>query len=125
MMVTIDEADLVESACETAVTVTGFGLGRAAGALYKPFEEIVPTVEFPPVMLFTSQVTAVFDVPVTVAVNCCAPFAATVAGEGETLTLTMAGATMTTAADADFVESACETAVTVTVLGFGTFAGAV
>jgi hypothetical protein len=32
---------------------------------------------------------------------------------------------MTTVADADFVESACETAVTVTVLGFGTFAGAV
>ena len=86
---------------------------------------MVPTVEFPPVMLFTSQVTAVFDVPVTVAVNCCVPFAATVAGEGETLTLTMAGETMTTAADADFVESACETAVTVTVLGFGTFAGAV
>ena len=40
-----------------------------------PLAEIVPTVEFPPVTLFTSQVTAVFDVPVTVAVNCCVPFA--------------------------------------------------
>jgi hypothetical protein len=70
MIVTIEEPDLVESACETLVTVTGFGLGGVAGALYKPFAEIVPTVEFPPAMLFTAQLTAVFDVPVTVAVNC-------------------------------------------------------
>jgi hypothetical protein len=70
MMVTIEEPDLVESACETAVTVTGLGLGRVAGALYKPLEEIVPTVEFPPAMLFTFQITAAFDVPVTAAVNC-------------------------------------------------------
>ena len=33
--------------------------------------DIVPTVEFPPDTPFTVQVTAVFDVPVTVALNCC------------------------------------------------------
>jgi len=32
--------------------------------------EIVPTIEFPPAMPFTFQFTAVFDVLVTVAVNC-------------------------------------------------------
>ena len=76
-------------------------------------------------MLFTSQVTAVFDVPVTVAVNCCVPLTATVADEGETLTATVVDGTMVTCAEPDFVGSACDTAVTVTVLGFGTFAGAV
>jgi hypothetical protein len=124
-IVTWAEPDFVGSACDTAVTVTVLGFGTFAGAVYSPLEEIVPTVEFPPVTLFTSQVTAVFDVPVTVAVNCCVPFAATVAGEGETVTVTIVGETIATAADAAFVESACDTAVTVTVLGFGTFAGAV
>lgn len=32
---------------------------------------MVPTAEFPPGTPFTLQVTAVFDEPVTVAVNCC------------------------------------------------------
>jgi len=39
--------------------------------VYKPDVDIVPTVEFPPAMPFTVHVTAVLDVPVTVAVNCC------------------------------------------------------
>ena len=33
--------------------------------------DIVPTIEFPPDTPFTVQLTAVFDVPFTVAVNCC------------------------------------------------------
>jgi hypothetical protein len=33
--------------------------------------DIVPTVAFPPGTPFTLQMTAVFEVPATVAVNCC------------------------------------------------------
>jgi hypothetical protein len=33
----------------------------------------VPTLELPPAVEFTDQVTAVLLVPVTVAVNCCVP----------------------------------------------------
>src|SRR5713101_7416141 len=62
--VTVALADLVVSACDTAVTVTVFGLGTAAGAVYRPAVEIVPTVALPPVTPFTCQVTAVFVVPV-------------------------------------------------------------
>jgi hypothetical protein len=69
--VTLADADFVMSACDTAVTVTVAGLGTAEGAVYSPEEVIVPTVEFPPVTPFTCQVTAVLEVPVTVAVNCC------------------------------------------------------
>jgi hypothetical protein len=70
-MATVADADFVESAWDTAVTVTVLGFGIFAGAVYSPLEEIVPTVEFPPAWLFTSHMTAVFDVPVTVTVNCC------------------------------------------------------
>ncbi|MGH9208426.1 MAG: hypothetical protein ACRD1G_18045, partial [Acidimicrobiales bacterium] len=69
--VTLADADLVISACETAATVTVAGLGTAAGAVYSPDVETVPTVALPPVTPFTCQVTAVLLVPVTVAVNCC------------------------------------------------------
>jgi hypothetical protein len=50
--------------------------------------EIVPTVVLPPVIPLTLQVTAVFDVPVTVAVNCRVADVMTVADDGETLTRT-------------------------------------
>ena len=36
-----------------------------------PDEEIVPTVEFPPGIPLTNQLTAVLLVPDTVAANCC------------------------------------------------------
>ena len=48
---------------------------------------MVPTVEFPPAMPLTFQVTAVFVVFVTVALNCWVPPRKTVAFEGDTLTL--------------------------------------
>jgi hypothetical protein len=70
-MVTVAEADFEVSAWLVAVIVTVLGEGTTAGAVYRPEVVIVPTVEFPPTTLFTDQVTAVFDVPVTVAVNCC------------------------------------------------------
>ena len=64
-------AERVGSAALTANTVI-VPEGAVAGAVYNPEEEIVPTVKFPPAMPFTVQVTAVFDVPVTVALNCWA-----------------------------------------------------
>ncbi len=62
----------VESACDVAVNVTAAGFGAVAGALYRPVGSIVPhgfgvPVHAVPLRL---QVTAVFVVPVTAAVNC-------------------------------------------------------
>jgi hypothetical protein len=52
--------------------------------VYSPVLEMVP-FEAPPATL---QVTAVFDVPVTLAVNCCVLPTATLTVEGETETAT-------------------------------------
>ena len=69
------------------------------------------------------HVTAVFVVPVTVAVNCCWAPVTTLAEPGETETAT--GGTIVTAAEADWEGSATEVAVTLRAAGFGTVAGAV
>ena len=55
-------ADFVVSATLVARTVN---VPATAGAVYKPAVETVPPV--------ADHVTAVFEVPVTVAVNCCVP----------------------------------------------------
>ena len=70
MMVTIADADFVLSASDVAFTVTCGGCGIAPGAVYKPLALIVPQalpLQPEPVRL---QLTLVFVVPVTVAVNC-------------------------------------------------------
>lgn len=94
-----------------------------AGAVYRPEELTVPQAapEHPDPL--TDQFTAVFVLPLTIELNCCcAPTAnSTVVGEMVTTT----GVTMLTWAEADFVVSACEVAVTVTTDGLGTVAGAV
>jgi len=69
--VAIAPALFVVSAALVAVTVTAAGEGTEAGAAYTPLEETEPRVEFPPGTPFTLQVTAVLEVPLTVAVNCC------------------------------------------------------
>jgi hypothetical protein len=71
--------------------------------VYSPDEETVPPVAV--------QVTAVFVEPVTVAVNCCVPFAWIAAAPGEIETAT--GAATVTVAAADFVLSATLLAVIV------------
>jgi hypothetical protein len=53
--------------------------------------DIVPTVEFPPATPFTPQVTTVFDVPVSVAVNCSMFPSSTLELEDETVTITDTG----------------------------------
>jgi hypothetical protein len=98
-------------------------VGTPPGATYNPLVETNPTVWLPPATPFTSQVTAVLAAPFIVAVNCCVPKFATVAAPGDTLTILMLAVTVTVA-DPDFVESACEAAITVTAAGVGTVAGA-
>jgi hypothetical protein len=71
----------------------------------------------------TLHETAVFDVPVTVAVNCCVPPIRTCAFTGVTVTET--GGTIVTEAVPDTEESAVEVAVTVIAAGFGMAEGAV
>ena len=71
------------------------------------------------------QVTAVFEVPATLAENCCCPLVATVAEVGETETTMDVADSITTVAEADFVGAATEVAVTVAFAGLGTTAGAV
>jgi hypothetical protein len=60
--VTVADALLAVFALDVAVTVTCGGVGTAEGAVYTPAVVIVP----PPATL---HVTAVFEVPVTVAIN--------------------------------------------------------
>ncbi len=84
---------------------------------------IVPVVAFPPVTLFTCQVTDVFDAFVTVAVNCFVVDVTTVAVFG--LTVTVTAAVIVTVAVSDFVLSATEIAFTVTGFDAGTVVGAV
>jgi len=62
--------------------------GTVAGAVNKPLEEIVPALAL--------HVTAVFDVPVTVAVNCWVCDRGTVALVGDSVTETT-GKTVTAA----------------------------
>src|SRR5438552_14136399 len=122
VMVTLAVSDFVLSATEIAFTVTGFDAGTVVGAVKSPVALIVPAVELPPVTLFTCHVTAVFDVFATVAVNCCVNLTWTLGVLGLTVTTTAGGAVTVTTAVPDFVESACEVAITVTVPPVGTVA---
>jgi hypothetical protein len=66
---TLAVAALEGSAWALALTTTGT-LGNAAGALYSPEELIVPIVELPPIVPFTSHETCELE-GLIVAVNCC------------------------------------------------------
>jgi hypothetical protein len=123
-MVTCAVPFRVESAEDTAVMVTVAGDGTAAGAIYMPVAEIVPTVELPPVTPLTCQVTAVFDELATVAVKAWEPLPAVTAAVPGVTETEIAG-TRVTCAEPDLLVSAADTAVTVTVAGEGTMAGAV
>jgi hypothetical protein len=87
---------LVVSAALVAVTVVLTPVGTAEGAVYKPLVETVPTVALPPTSPLTLQLTAVFAVPLTVAVNCCVWETTTDALVGESVTDT-AGVMVTVA----------------------------
>ena len=93
---------MVVSAAEVAVTVK---LPAVDPAVKRPVVETVPPVAV--------QLTAVFEVPVTVAVNCWVAPVCTVAEVGEIVTETTGAACTVTCAVADLVLSAAEVAVTV------------
>jgi hypothetical protein len=69
-MTTADAVALL-SALLDAVIVTLDGEGIVLGAVYKPVGEIVPALALPPAAPPANHVTLLFDVPVTVAWNCC------------------------------------------------------
>jgi hypothetical protein len=71
-------------------------MGTLDGAVYRRFEEIVPTDEFPLETPATSQLTALLVVPETVAVNCCDTPTCTLALPGQIVTETVAGAGVAT-----------------------------
>ncbi len=98
------------SAFDTALTVTVAEEGTMIGARYKPVVEMLPTVELPPVTPSTCQVTPVFDVFSTVAVNACVPPPAlTLAVPGDTVTVTGAEALTSISAES------CAPSLSVTV----------
>ncbi len=68
-IVTAEVTDNFGSSYETAATVTVAGEGSATGATYLPVESILPTVSFPPAMLFTCQVIMLLVPPETAAWN--------------------------------------------------------
>jgi hypothetical protein len=77
---------LVVSAAEVALTCTGCCELIELGAVYRPEAESVPMLGL------IDQVTAVFEVPLTVAVNCWVPPAGRLAVPGVTLIETTAAA---------------------------------
>ena len=94
-----------------------------SGAVYRPVEETVPHVgptHPAPLML---QVTLLFVLPVTVAVNCREAPATTSAVVGDMATAI--SCVIVTMAELDLVESATEVAVTLTKEGLGGVEGAV
>jgi len=80
------EAERVGSASLVAVTVGVLGEGGTGGAVYRPPASIVPREAFPPTIPFTDQVTAWFELPVTVAAKLCVCPTNTVGLEGATAT---------------------------------------
>ena len=124
-------ADFVPFATEVAVSVTVAGVGTVAGAVYVT-ELVVTLVSVPQVAPLhpapeSDQLTPLFCVSFCtealklVAVETCTEF---VVGLTETEIAGGAAVTVMTAA-ADFVPFATEVAVSVTVAGVGTVAGAV
>jgi len=79
-----------------ALTVTVPGDDARRGAVYTPVELTRPTALLPPVTPFTFQITDVFGVPVTVAVNWRFCPMGTVALAGEMAMPTAAGAVTVT-----------------------------
>ena len=113
----------MESATDVAVTDICGGLGTADGAVYSPLVDIVPQAAPVQPLPATLQDTALFDVPLTVAVNCWWPPMRSCAVVGDIVSET--GGMIVTDAVADLVGSATEVAVTDTCGGLGTADGAV
>lgn len=127
-IVTLADAVLLASAMLVATTLMLAGEGATFGAEYTALSELVASVpqEAPlhpaPLKL---HATAVFDVPVTVAVKVSTLAVGTAALDGLMLSKTAVATTNVMLAEADFVGSATLVAFTRSVAGEGTLAGAV
>jgi hypothetical protein len=77
-----------ESAALVAEMVTVFGEGRVAGAVYFPEGSMTPRADEPPLVPFTDQLRAEFEVPVTEAEKVCEALARILAAAGVTRTVT-------------------------------------
>ena len=111
-----------------ATTLTLAGEGASDGAVYTAANELdasVPQVDPLQPAPFKLHVTAVFEVPATVAVNESVLAAGTEALVGLMLSKTAVAATRVTLAEADLVGSATLVTVTRSVAGEGTLAGGV
>lgn len=117
-------ARAVGKSCESAVTATVEPSGGVSGAAYTPAAEIVPNVVLPPSIPLTSQSTFVVDAPVTVAENAFVFRIPAVRVQEVGVIVTCGGGRIVVAEVADTFESSNETAVTLTVEGEGTAAGA-
>lgn len=111
----------VLSAEEVAVTVTAVVAGTTEGAVYRPAALMLPQAA-PPAVQSADQLTPVFELPETVAVNCCVPVAVAVEVAGATATETGVSRIVVLPV---FVASDARVAVTVTVAELATVAGAV
>lgn len=126
--VTLADAVLLGTAMLLATTVTLGGEGASSGAVYTAASELVESdpqeepLQPAPVRL---HATAVFVVPVTLAVKESVLAVGTEALVGLMLSKTAAAATRVTRAEADFVGSATLIAATLNVAGEVTLAGGV
>jgi hypothetical protein len=91
VMVMVRVALLAESATLVAVSDMLGDEVRICRATYMPSASIVPTAAFPPGTPSTLQVTAAFDVLLTVAVKVCGPPSRTEALDGATVTVAVEG----------------------------------
>src|ERR1019366_6739783 len=127
--VTVALAEILGFALLLACTVTEPPGGRLCGAVYVMLSgsvcefRIVPSVAFPPTTPPTFHVTVASCAPFTTAWNTCAPPSATVAADGDTVTLTVER--IATGTEVAFEESAMGVAVICTVAGTGGSEGAV
>ena len=132
--VIVAATDFVPSATEVAVSVTAAGVGTLAGAVYvtatpDALEVGVTAPHVAPLQPApdTVQVTPLFAASFcTVEVNACDPLTCTDAVVSDSATAIAGGVAVTVIiAAADFVLSATDVAVIVTVAGAGTLGGAV
>jgi hypothetical protein len=132
--VIIAAAVFAEFAAEVAVSVTVGGAGILVGAVYlidapdalAPADKVPQALPLQPVP-DSAQVTPRFcESFCTVAAKVCVPPTGTLAVSGDNVTTMAVGfAVIVIVAAADLVLSLTEAAVSVTVAGAGTFAGAV
>ncbi|HEY3989174.1 MAG TPA: hypothetical protein VGM02_07740 [Acidobacteriaceae bacterium] len=130
--VTVRLCETVGLAVLVAMIVTVAGVGIVSGAVYSPSAEINPTVVFPPATPLTVQVTAVLDVPLTVAVYCAGASSVTLVAPLSAIVTVAAGGVGVLGAAIKVTVMLCEVealatlvAVMVTVAGCGIVAGAV